>query len=89
MNVSCTAFPQYVTVNVDITTNGPATVEFRWETSEGESISASSLLFLEADTQGAFIYYKITSARDYWIQVHILAPNDTTGRTIFKATCVP
>ena len=89
MNVSCTAFPQYVTVNVDITTNGPATVEFRWETSESESISASPLLFLEADTQGAFIYYKITAAKDYWIQVHILAPNDTTSRTIFKATCVP
>ena len=89
MNVSCTAFPQYVTVNADITTNGAATVTFRWETSEGESISANSLLYLEAGSQGAFIYYKITSAKDYWVQVHILSPNDTTGRALFKATCAP
>ncbi len=89
LNVACTAFPQYVTVNADISTNGPTTVAFRWETSEGESIGADSLLYLEAGTQSAFIYYKIASAKDYWIQVHILAPNETTERTIFKATCVP
>ncbi|MEP7134661.1 MAG: hypothetical protein ABI904_06985 [Chloroflexota bacterium] len=89
LNVACTAFPQYVTVNADITVNGPATVAFRWETSEGESIGADSLLFLEAGTQSAFIYYKIVAAKDYWIDVHILAPNDTSSRTTFKATCVP
>lgn len=89
LNIACTAFPQYVTVNADITTNGPTTVAFRWETSEGESIGADSFLYLEAGTQSAYIYYKITSAKDYWIQVHILSPNDTTGRVVFKATCVP
>ena len=89
LNVACTAFPQYVTVNADITVNGPTTVAFRWETSEGESIGADALLYLETGTHSAFIYYKIISAKDYWIQVHILAPNDTTSRVIFKATCVP
>jgi hypothetical protein len=89
MNVSCTAFPQYVTVNADITTNGPSTVAFRWETSEGESIAADSLLFLEAGSQAAFIYYKVIAAKDYWIQVHILAPNDMVGRATFKVICVP
>jgi len=89
LNISCAAFPQYVTVNADITTNSPTTVAFRWETSEAETISADSLLFLEAGTQSAFIYYKIPAAKDYWIQVHILSPNDTTGRVTFKATCVP
>ena len=89
LNVSCNSFPQYVTVNANITTNGPTTVVFRWETSEGETIDADSLLFLEAGSQGDFIYYKVAAAKDYWIQVHILSPNDTTGRAIFKATCVP
>ena len=89
LNVSCAAFPQYVTVNVDITTNGPTTVAFRWETSEGEEIGADSLLFLETGSQSAFLYYKIAVARDYWLQVHILAPNDTTSRATFKATCLP
>jgi len=89
LNISCNSFPQYVTVNTDITVNGPATALFRWETSEGETISANSLLFLESGTQSAFIYYKVASAKDYWIDVHILSPNDTTGRATFKATCVP
>jgi len=89
LNVACTAFPQYVTVNADIITNGPATVTWRWETSEGEIMEGGSLLYLETGSQGDFVYYKVNAARDYWIQVHILSPNDTTGRATFKATCTP
>jgi hypothetical protein len=89
LNVSCIAFPQYITVNADIVTNGPTTVTWRWETSEGESIGANPLLFLETGSQSDFVYYKINSAKDYWIQVHILSPNDITGKVIFKATCTP
>jgi hypothetical protein len=89
LNVSCIAFPQYITVNADIITNGPTTVTWRWETSEGESIGANPLLFLETGSQSDFVYYKINSAKDYWIQVHILSPNDITGKVIFKATCTP
>ena len=89
LNVSCAGFPQYVIVNADIMTNGPATVAWRWETSEGESIGASPLLFLETGSQGDFVYYQVNAAKDYWIQVHILSPNDMTGRVIFKATCTP
>jgi len=89
LNVSCTAFPQYIIVNADITTNGPTTVTWQWETSEGESISANPILFLETSSQSDFIYYKVAAAKDYGIQVHILSPNDITGRVIFKATCTP
>jgi hypothetical protein len=89
LNVSCTAFPQYITVNADIVTNGPTTVTWHWETSEGQSIGANSLLFLETGSQGDFMYYKINTAKDYWIQVHILSPNDITGRVTFKANCTP
>ena len=89
LNVACTAFPQYVTVNADITVNGPATVAFRWETSEAEAIGADPLQFLEVGTQSAFIYYKVVSAKDYWIDVHILGPNDISSRALFKAICVP
>jgi hypothetical protein len=89
LNVACNSFPRYVTVNADIIANGPTTVTFRWETSEEEMINADSLLFLEADSKSAFIYYRITTAKDYWIQVHILSPNDTSNRITFKATCTP
>jgi len=89
MNVSCSAFPQYVTATAAITTNGPATVLWRWETSEGEAFDKDPLLYLEGSSQPVLLYYKVSAAKDYWIQIHILAPNDTTGRQIFKATCVP
>ena len=69
--------------------NGPATVAFRWETSEAEAIGADPLLFLEVGTQSAFIYYKVVSAKNYWIDVHILTPNDISSRALFKAICVP
>jgi hypothetical protein len=89
MNVPCASFPQYVTATAAITTNGPATVKWRWETSEGEAFDKDPLLYLEGSSQPVLLYYKVNGAKDYWIQIHILAPNDTTGRQIFKATCVP
>jgi len=89
MNVPCASFPQYVTATAEITTNGPATVTWRWETSEGEMISKDPLLYLEGRSQPVLIYYKVNAAKDYWIQVHILSPNDIIGQAIFKATCVP
>lgn len=89
LNVSCEGFPQYVTVNVILTTNGPTTVKFQWETSEDEVFSADPLLFLEASSNGSFLYYKVKSAKDYWFQVHILSPNDTTERLTYRSTCVP
>jgi len=89
LNVACNSFPQYVTVYAEILANGPATVTWRWETSEGQVIDREALSYFEFGLQSIFIQYKITAARDYWIQVHVLAPNDKIGRVTFKATCVP
>ena len=89
LNVACSVFPQYIQVNADITTNGPTIVTWRWETSETEVFDRPSLQYFEAGSQSVFTNYKITIAKDYWIQVHILVPNDVTGRATFKATCVP
>lgn len=89
LNVGCSSFPQYVTVTAAITTNGPSTVTWRWETSEGEMFDKEPLLYLEGNSQPVLLYYRVNAAKDYWFQVHILSPNDTTGRAIFKATCVP
>ena len=89
LNVSCSSFPQYITVTAAITTNGPATVKWRWETSENEVFDKDPLLYLEGSSQPVLLYYKVNAAKDYSLQVHILSPNDTTGQVIFKATCVP
>ena len=89
LNVSCSAFPQYITITASITTNGPANVKWRWETSEGETFDKDPLLYLEGSSQPVLLYYKVNTAKDYWFQIHILSPNDTTGQTVFKATCTP
>jgi len=89
MNVACNSLPQTVTANADITTNGPAVVTWRWETSENETIDRSGLQYFEAGAQGVFLNYKVNTAKDYWIQVHILTPNDVIGRATFKVICVP
>jgi hypothetical protein len=89
LNVSCQAIPQYVTINVILKVNGPTTVKFQWETSEGEIFPADPLLYLEASSNGSFLYYRVKSAKDYWFQVHILSPNDMSNRITFRTTCVP
>jgi len=89
MNVSCNSFPHYVTANADITANGPAIVTWRWETSEGETIDRGALQYFESGSLSVFLNYTVNTGKDYWIQVHILAPNDVTGRGTFKVICVP
>jgi hypothetical protein len=89
MNVSCGSFPNYITATAKIFTNGPTNVVWRWESSEGEAFEKNPLLFLEGSSQAVQLYYKVKSANNYWLDVHILSPNDTTGRVYFKVTCVP
>jgi hypothetical protein len=89
LNVSCNSFPKYVNASAEIATNGPATVSWRWESSAGDFTDQAPLLFLEGKAQAVQEYYKVISADNYWIQVHILSPNDITGRANFKVTCVP
>jgi hypothetical protein len=89
VNISCSSFPQYITVTAEIITNGPATVIWRWETSEGEIVEKDPLLYLEGGSQSVLLYYQLNAAKDYWIQAHALSPNDTTGRRVFKVTCLP
>ena len=89
MNVGCSAFPQYIKVNADIETNGPTIVTWRWETSENEWFDRPALQYFEMGSISVFMEYKITIAKDYWFQLHVLTPNDTTSRATFKATCQP
>src|SRR5215510_3653356 len=48
MNVACDAFPQSVIITAFITTNGPAIVIWRWESSAGKTSPENNVLFDEA-----------------------------------------
>jgi hypothetical protein len=89
MNVACGAFPQSVSASAQVTSNGPAVVTWRWETSMGD-VSAEEILLFEAEgTKTVQGYFSVRSANDHWINLHVLLPNDRSGGSYFKVTCVP
>jgi len=89
MNVPCESFPQYISATAEIVTSGPTNVTWRWESSDGESFDGDPLLYLDGSSQTVQLYYRVKGANNYWLDVHILSPNDTSGRAYFKVTCVP
>jgi len=89
MNVGCTAFPQTVNVVAQITANGPTIITWRWETSAGEISAEEMLLFESEGTKEVRNILTVWSANDYWVNLHVLIPNDRSGGANFKITCVP
>jgi hypothetical protein len=89
MHVACDAFPQVVIVSAQITTNGPAIVTWRWESSTGTVSAEKSLLFEEGTTRAVQEYVQVDSANDYSIQIRTLLPNVMIGQANFKVTCEP
>jgi len=90
MNVACDGFPRLVTINVQITTNGPTTVMWRWEeSSTGDVSPEQSLLFEEGGAKTVQDLYQVRSARDYTMVVRTIQPNEVTGTATFKAVCTP
>ena len=89
MNVGCGAFPQTVNVTAQVTANGPTLVTWRWETSAGDVSELETLLFEAEGTKEVRTILSVWSANDYWVNLHVLIPNDRSGGAIFKVTCVP
>jgi hypothetical protein len=89
MNVGCAAFPQTVDVYAQITANGPTIVTWRWETSTGDVSDEETLLFESEGTKEVRNILTVWNANDYWVDLHVLIPNDRAGGAIFKVTCVP
>ena len=89
MNVGCAAFPQTVSVTSQITVNGPTILTWRWETSAGDVFDDETLLFESEGTKEVRNILTVWSANDYWVNLHVLIPNDRSGGANFKVTCVP
>ena len=71
------------------TFNGPTLVDWRWETSAGETTREEPLVFTEAATQTVRKSLVVYTPNDYWAQLHILAPNDLVTQVQFVANCIP
>jgi len=89
MNVACDALPQTVIITAQITTSGPATVIWYWESSTGEVSPENKLLFEEGTTKTVQDYYAVKLVNDYVIQVRTTLPNVLAGQANFKVTCTP
>ena len=87
--VGCAAFPQTVSVTAQITTNGPTLVTWRWEASNGYVSPDETLLFEAEGTKEVRTILTLWSATDYWVNVHVLIPNDRSEGAFFKITCTP
>lgn len=89
VTVNCNNFPQFVLFVADVTTNGPGVVNWRWEISSGEVTEPQIMTFEEAGTQTLTKSFVIPSPNDYWVRLHVNAPNDISDETNFVANCTP
>jgi len=87
--VNCDQFPQTVFLEAEVTSNGPTFVTWRWEASTGVSSTDTILVFDEAGTQTINDYYQIGTPNEYWIKLHILAPNERIEQVNFPVSCTP
>jgi hypothetical protein len=89
INVACDAPPQVVTINVEITTSGPATVVWHWESSAGIVSADKTVLFEAGDTKTVQDYYQVDKISEYIVKAHTTLPNLMTGQAGFKVVCTP
>lgn len=89
MNVGCGAFPQTFRLFGGITANGPTIVTWRWEASNGYVSDAETLLFESEGTKEVLGSVTVWGVNDYWVNLHVLVPNDRSGGAYFKVTCTP
>jgi hypothetical protein len=72
-----------------ITTNGPATVEWHWETSQGNVSASSTLNFAKYDTLTVSDYVKYGSEGNYWVKLVVTKPNSMVAQAKYKVVCSP
>jgi hypothetical protein len=87
--VACDAFPQVVTISAQITSSGPATVTWHWQSSAGFVSSDKQIVFVAGDVKTVQDYYQVDTVNDYIIQVQTTLPNIMTGQASFKVICTP
>jgi uncharacterized protein YraI len=89
INVACDALPQVVVISAEITSSGPATVVWHWESSAGIVSEDKTLLFEVGDRKTVQDYYQVNKVNDYIVKVQTTLPNIMTGQASFKVVCTP
>jgi hypothetical protein len=87
--VNCDQFPQTIFLEAEITADGPGFVTWRWEASTGAASENVILVFEEAGMQVINDYYQIGAPNEYWVKLHILAPNEIVKQVNIPVSCTP
>ena len=83
------ACPTTVNFWATITTNGPGTITYRWERSDGSLAPVQSITFASAGEQTVSTTWT-RGAGTGWQRLHVLTPRDAvSNQTDFTLTCVP
>ena len=78
-----------VTLTGSITTNGPAIVEWHWETSQGNVTSSQVIKFTKFGTLTVSDYVKYGAAGTFWVKLVVTSPNSDVAKAEYKVVCGP
>jgi len=88
-NVYTGPCPAIISFSAAITANGPGTITYRWERSDGTVSPVQSSTFASAGTQMISTTWTMGGGTG-WQLLHILTPRDAVSNPIdFALTCVP
>jgi hypothetical protein len=79
-NGSC---PKTFTFYATITVNGPGTVTYRWERSDGGYSDIQSIAFSGAGTKTATLQWDLSGTASGWHRVHVLTPYDAASNPVY------
>ena len=72
-----------------ITANGPGTVTYNWESTEGGGYSYTwNVTFPTAGSQKITLPVEMSALPSGSYRVHVLTPNDSVSNSVYYATCV-
>ena len=82
--------PTTFTAYAEIETDGPGVVRYQWEFSDGGMVPVEQITFSSAGSQTVKETWQLGLSGDFWMRLHILAPNDLVSNDApFHLTCPP
>jgi hypothetical protein len=84
---SSQACPNTFDFAADITLNGPGTVKYRWERSDGTQRPDVTLTYSEAGTKTVTDSWPLSQIGNFWEEIHVLSPNNVTSGAGFTNSC--
>ncbi len=81
--------PETFNFSAVITANGPGTVQYKWERSDGANAPVETVTFASAGTHTVNDTWNLGTAGSYWKRVRILSPNAMVSNNAqFTLSCI-